>query len=446
MYDLEPVAPGRYDLAVEITRKPTADPVQYYLDELKSPASVATMEQALGVVVSLLAGAGRPDNGARQAREDRKTAAQATKAAAHTYDWFAFDSAKAKQLIMLLTSEGYAVSSQNKMAAAVVGTLKQVTVINVQEQIDAQGRLADAPMTIDDKLKANQALDMLYGRRALITQSALAALAKFEPKAPAEKKAPAPPAEQPQRKRARRSDAIDRTTKGASKHRQLSKREMRAIWAVCAQNGKKGVRDMAIIALGFGCGLRRAEIAALQFGDIEWEGKVMGQGDDGEESRQLPIEQDADDTHGVTYLPITIRHGKGDKKRIVNASNGARLALLQWKALRGDAPGPLLYSWHQHKGMQAGKPIDSQVIYSVCDELATRAGIRKFSPHDMRRSFVSGFLEATGDLAMAAQLAGHANVQTTMRYDVREEDAKAAAAIRHVSVPFEPVTVQTDLA
>ena len=447
------------DLVAQITGDPDGDPVQEYLDTLKSAASVSTMEQALGVVVALLSGVGRPENHIRQSPKARHEAAQKMKQAAHNYKWFRFDGRQAKALIAALSRENYADASREKMVAAVVGTLDEVEAINVQAQLDALGRLDDMPLPAAQKKELMQTIELFFGRRALTTQAAKIEIKKSKN---ADRKArdgvakaqPAQPAtllpigndpDQPQRKR--RKGTIDRSTKGLSKHRQLTKRELRALWAVCAQGGEKGARDMVIIALGFGAGLRRSEIAALQFSDIEWDGKVSGrERADDEQTIPLPLDGASDDdTAGVAYLPVTIRHGKGDKLRVVTASNGTRQALLQWRKVRGDDPGPLLYSIDRWTGVQKGKGIDSQVIYTVCDELATRAGVKKFSPHDMRRTFISGFLDATGDISMAAQLAGHANIQTTTIYDRRGDDAKAKATIEHVHVPFEQVTVQEKL-
>jgi site-specific recombinase XerC len=145
------------------------------------------------------------------------------------------------------------------------------------------------------------------------------------------------------------------------------------------------------------------------------------------------------------YCPINILDGKGAKNRTVNASNGTRQALLQWRAIRGDEAGPLLFSFDRWLGMQAGLPIDGQTVYNVLADLAQLAGVNQFAPHDMRRSFVSGFIKATGDISMASKLAGHASVATTQIYDKRGEEEQAAAVIQAVHVPFELIITQQRL-
>jgi site-specific recombinase XerD len=66
-------------------------------------------------------------------------------------------------------------------------------------------------------------------------------------------------------------------------------------------------------------------------------------------------------------------------------------------------------------------------VYLVLDRLAKQAGIDPFSPHDLRRTFVSQLLERGADLALIQKLAGHAQISTTSKYDRRDEKALARA-------------------
>ena len=65
----------------------------------------------------------------------------------------------------------------------------------------------------------------------------------------------------------------------------------------------------------------------------------------------------------------------------------------------------------------------------------TTALSQSCSPHDLRRTFVSDLLDLGTDLATVQKMAGHANVQTTARYDRRGEVAQQQAAAK-LHVPY----------
>jgi integrase/recombinase XerD len=95
--------------------------------------------------------------------------------------------------------------------------------------------------------------------------------------------------------------------------------------------------------------------------------------------------------------------------------------------LRGGWPGLLLLPVNKG-GRILQRRITPQSIYDTLRRLAERAGVAAFSPHDLRRSFVSDLLDAGADLAAVQALAGHASPTTTARYDRRGERAKRKAA------------------
>jgi integrase len=122
-----------------------------------------------------------------------------------------------------------------------------------------------------------------------------------------------------------------------------------------------------------------------------------------------------------------VRAGKGNKARVGYATTGGKRALEAWLAIRGDAAGPLF--WPIDKaGRAQPRRMTAQAVLKILARRAQRAGVGAFSPHDLRRTFISDLLDAGADIATVQKLAGHANVRTTARYDRRGESSKRKAA------------------
>jgi site-specific recombinase XerD len=190
--------------------------------------------------------------------------------------------------------------------------------------------------------------------------------------------------------------------------RSASRGELSAVLNVCANDITiAGMRDGAMIALLYAAGLRRAELAGLEVSD--W------------------IADQAE---------LRVKHGKGNKQRRVYLSTGAVQLLAVWLAARGPYVGRLFVAINKGGKLQ-GRGMTAQAVYNVVVKRAQQAGIPALSPHDLRRTFVGDLLDAGADIVTVQQLAGHANVSTTARYDRRGEAAKQrAAGLLHV--PFAP--------
>lgn len=181
--------------------------------------------------------------------------------------------------------------------------------------------------------------------------------------------------------------------------RALKPGELRALFQVCAADRMPaGVRDAALLAVLYGGGLRRSEVVALEVADYD---------------------ADADS--------LTVRAGKGNKARLCYTAEGSQPKLLAWLALRGAAAGPLFCPIRKD-GTLVVRGMSADAVRKLLRKRAKEAGVAAFSPHDLRRTMISDLLDAGADLSTVQQLAGHAQVQTTARYDRRGETAKRKAA------------------
>ena len=188
--------------------------------------------------------------------------------------------------------------------------------------------------------------------------------------------------------------------------REVSPGELRALFAACADDGTPaGARDAALLAVLYGGGLRRDEAVHLDVAD-----------------------------YTADTGALTVRHGKRRKERIVYLARGGRRALAAWLSVRGEVAGPLFCPVNKG-GRITIRALTAQVTRTTLLKRAAEAKVGTFSPHDLRRSFVSHLLDAGADLAIVQRLAGHASVTTTARYDRRGEVAKAKAA-EMLNVPF----------
>jgi integrase len=188
--------------------------------------------------------------------------------------------------------------------------------------------------------------------------------------------------------------------------RAVSEAELISVFDACRDDSNEalGIRDAAILALLYGCGLRRAEAASAEVAGFKRRDKSL-----------------------------RIR-GKGDKERIVYVPDGALEALEVWLELRGKEPGGLFCAVTKG-GKLTFRDVSPQLIYRVVEKRHLQAGIAGFTPHDLRRSNISDLLDEGVDLAVIARQVGHSNVQTTARYDRRGARAQRQAAER-LSVPF----------
>lgn len=196
--------------------------------------------------------------------------------------------------------------------------------------------------------------------------------------------------------------------------RDVKSGEMSALADACYRDKNEvlGVRDMAILAVLYVCGMRRNELAALELADYK-----------------------ADENK------LHIRAGKGNKERLVYIPDNVKEALTDWLHYRGDALGALFLPINKGgkitRKMKDDKlmGITAQTVYDMLAKRAVQADVAEFSPHDLRRTFVGDMLEKGVDISTVQKIAGHASVNTTQRYDRRGEKAKADA-VNKIHFPY----------
>lgn len=141
-------------------------------------------------------------------------------------------------------------------------------------------------------------------------------------------------------------------------------------------------RDVAVVILLYGCGLRISEALAL--------------------------------TGKTAPLPSSLRIlGKGGKERLVPVIAAAREAVARYIALSpypNEADGPLF------RGARGGALNPRQIQGAMAQARAQLGLPASATPHALRHSFATHLLEAGGDLRAIQELLGHASLTSTQAY------------------------------
>ncbi len=147
----------------------------------------------------------------------------------------------------------------------------------------------------------------------------------------------------------------------------------------------RSLRDMALLELLYGSGLRISEALGLDLYDMD-----MNQG-------------------MVRVL------GKGAKERLAPMTEPGVERMRAYLEHRGSfSPKPEERA--VFLGMRGGR-LNRREAAKIVDKIAAQAGLeRRISPHVLRHSFASHLLESGADLRSVQELLGHARLSTTQRY------------------------------
>jgi site-specific recombinase XerD len=89
--------------------------------------------------------------------------------------------------------------------------------------------------------------------------------------------------------------------------------------------------------------------------------------------------------------------------------------LTAWTTAAGVNAGSL-FRRVSSSGRVWGEAVTEKLVWHVVKEFATKIGVSRLAPHDLRRSCARLFRSAGGELEQIQFLLGHVSAQTTARY------------------------------
>jgi integrase/recombinase XerD len=170
----------------------------------------------------------------------------------------------------------------------------------------------------------------------------------------------------------------------------LSAGDISALFEAAEDRGSSGeplaLRNLALLELLYGSGLRATELVSLPRGALR-----VGQ-------------------------PFLILRGKGSKERLVPISSRAEAAVVRW---REQVPGSSQWLFPSGKGH-----LSRIRLYQIVKAMAADAGIPpdRISPHVLRHAFATHLLSGGADLRVVQSLLGHADIATTQIYTHVDSD------------------------
>ena len=150
---------------------------------------------------------------------------------------------------------------------------------------------------------------------------------------------------------------------------------------------EQGERNLAIIELLYGCGLRVSELVDLKISDLFF---------------------------NENFIKVT---GKGNKQRLIPIGNITKQNVNNYLQNSRNKI-KVMNAFNDHVFLnRRGKNLTRAMIFTIVKNLAKKANFSKsISPHTFRHSFATHLLENGADLRTIQQLLGHESITTTEIY------------------------------
>lgn len=115
----------------------------------------------------------------------------------------------------------------------------------------------------------------------------------------------------------------------------------------------------------------------------------------------------------------------------VSRTQGARCRVHSCRRATWHARYGILHRTQPRSGrVPQRRRLSGRATYSIFARRAEQAEIPPCRPHDARRTWLTGLLKQGVDVFIVSRLAGHSLVETTKRYDMRDEEESREAARR----------------
>ncbi len=158
-------------------------------------------------------------------------------------------------------------------------------------------------------------------------------------------------------------------------------------------------RDRAILEMLYGCGIRNAELTALNLDDIHWANDAILVRGKGQKQRYVPLGDAAAES---------LRAYLAERETRLTAGPGEK-----------SAATPALFVNLQLRGLAEGGQarLTTRSVGRIVKRIAMLRGLPcDVHPHTLRHAFGTHLLEEGADLRAIQELLGHERLSTTQRY------------------------------
>jgi integrase len=150
----------------------------------------------------------------------------------------------------------------------------------------------------------------------------------------------------------------------------------------------KGKRDLAILALMLGCGLRRSEVVSLQYDQIQQR-----------EGRWVIVDM----------------VGKGGRVRTVPMPSWCKACIDNWQNVSQGIESKVIFTPVLKGGRIQRGQMTKQAILKLVRDRSKDIGL-SISPHDLRRTFAKLAYKGNSPIDQIQLSLGHSSIMTTERY------------------------------